>query len=242
MHPNHTDLFFGTQTTACGPRRTRGRPGSTPPSGRLRPANETQDAGARRRGHYGGRYWVGHFNSSDHFATFDRWNDPPDNAGNPFIIDTGTYIEYTRADSAATGISLTTDTGTTWKPVRVPNGATAFTIQRTPSHFPQVVGPPNKPVIYQAVQKPGMTAGGPTIGLLRIDLDVVNRTATSTPADVNGLATPRRLRPRPGVVRHRGPSGGGPARPAHLDPARRGHGRDESHPRQRQQLVADARA
>ncbi|MFL6290712.1 MAG: WD40/YVTN/BNR-like repeat-containing protein, partial [Thermoanaerobaculia bacterium] len=129
----------------------------------------------------------GNFKSSDHFVTFDHWNDPPNNAGNPFLLDTGKYIQYTQAPgSTATGIALTLDTGGTWNPVRIPASTTPFTIAASLVHFPQIVGPPASPRIWQAVSRPGSNPAGPNIGLIRIDLDVANRTATSAAAEGSG--------------------------------------------------------
>ncbi|HEX5715929.1 MAG TPA: hypothetical protein VF179_07205, partial [Thermoanaerobaculia bacterium] len=183
IHPDHTDLFFGTQDNCLWASPDGGRNWINPrcPEGyalqmkRSTPSHTNEIITGMDEG-------FGNFKSSDHFLNFARWNDPPDNAGNPFIIDTGKYIQYTRAPgSPATGIALTLDTGTSWNPVRIPASTTPFTIAPSPAHFPQIVGPPANPRIWQAVNRPGSK-----IGLIRIDLDVANRTATSANADGSG--------------------------------------------------------
>lgn len=186
IHPDHTDLFIGTQDNCFWASPDDGRNWINPrcPEGfalqmKRRTPSHTNEivTGANMN-------W-GNFKSSDHFVNFDRWNDPPNNAGNPFIIDTAKYIQYTRAaGSPATGIALTLDTGGTWNPVRIPNSTTAFTIGPSPVHFPQIVGSLTNPRIWQAVSRPGSR-----VGLMRIDLDVANRTATSANADGSGSAT-----------------------------------------------------
>ncbi|MFL6234555.1 MAG: hypothetical protein ACJ76N_15595 [Thermoanaerobaculia bacterium] len=188
IHPDHTDLFIGTQDNCLWASPDDGRSwiNARCPEGfalqmkRSTPSHTNEIITGVDMG-------FGNFKSSDHFANFDHWNDPPNNAGNPFLIDTGKYIQYTRATgSAATGIALTLDTGGTWNPVRIPASTTPFTFAPSPVHFPQIVGPPANPRIYQAVNRPGSNPAGPNIGLIRIDLDVANRTATSANAEGSG--------------------------------------------------------
>lgn len=190
IHPDHTDLYFGTQDNCLWASPDGGRSWTNPrcPEGfalqmKRSPTSHNEIVTGLDVG-------FGNFKSSDHFVNFERWNDPPDNAGNPFLVDTGTYIQYTRAPgSTATGIALTTDTGGSWNPVRIPAGATPFTIAPSLVHFPQIVGPPANPRIWQAVSRPGSNPAGPNIGLIRIDLDVAGRTATSANADGGGAAS-----------------------------------------------------
>jgi hypothetical protein len=133
----------------------------------------------------------GNFFTVAHFADFNLWNNPPNGTGNPFIIDSGVYLQYTSiANSAASGLALTTNTGTNWNSILQPNSTTRLTIQNSPAHWPQVSGTAAHPVIYQAVSKPVMTSNGyPNFGLIRIDIDIGARTGTVTPADVSGLGS-----------------------------------------------------
>jgi photosystem II stability/assembly factor-like uncharacterized protein len=186
IHPDHTDLFIGTQDNCLwaspdgGGSWTNAR---CPEGYALQMKRRTpSDTGEIVTGD--DVSW-GNFKSSDHFAVFDPWHDPMDNAGSPFLIDTGTYVQYTRAaGSSATGIALTTDTGANWNPFLRPASAAAFTLSPSPVHFPQIVGSLTQPRIYQAVAR-----SGGRVGLMRIDLDLASRTATATNADVNGLAS-----------------------------------------------------
>ncbi len=190
IHPDHTDLFFGTQDNCLWASPDGGTSwiNARCPEGyalqmkRSTPSHTNEIVTGQDVS------W-GNFKSSDHFANFDPWNDPPNNAGNPFLIDTGKYIQYTQASPPATGIALTLDTGASWNTVRIPASTTPFTIARSLVHFPQIVGPPANPRIYQAVSRPGSNPAGPNIGLIRIDLDVANRTATSANADGSGLGS-----------------------------------------------------
>lgn len=185
IHPDHTDLFFGTQDNCLWASPDDGRSWSNPrcPEGYALQMKRSTPSHTNEIVTGMVATW-GNFKSSDHFVNFERWNDPPANAGNPFLIDTGRYIQYTRANPPATGIALTLDTGATWNPVRIPNSTTPFTIAPSPAHFPQIVGPPANPRIWQAVTRPGSK-----VGLIRIDLDVANRTATSANADGSGAGS-----------------------------------------------------
>ena len=191
VHPDHTDLFIGTQDNCLWASPDDGRNWINPrcPEGfALQMMRKTSSHNGEII--TGNDVGFGNFKSSDHFATFGRWNDPPNNVGNPFIIDSGTYIQYVRAPGTpATMIALTTDSGASWNTVTIPGGTTPFTIVQSLSHWPQIVGRPDHPRLYQAVARPGSNSAGPNFGLLRIDLDVANRTATAAPADVSGLGS-----------------------------------------------------
>ncbi|MEA2563058.1 MAG: hypothetical protein QOH06_4562 [Acidobacteriota bacterium] len=188
IHPDHTDLFFGTQDNCLWASPDEGRNWINPrcPEGFALQMKRNTISHTNEIITGADMGW-GNFKSSDHFVTFDHWNDPPNNAGNPFLIDTGKYIQYTRAPgSPATGIALTLNTGGSWNPVRVGTTATPFTIAPSLVHFPQIVGPPANPRIWQAVTRPGSNPAGPNVGLIRIDLDVANRGATWANADGSG--------------------------------------------------------
>jgi photosystem II stability/assembly factor-like uncharacterized protein len=187
IHPDHSDLYFGTQDNCLWASPDDGRTWSNPrcPEGF---ALQMKRSTPSHSGEIitGSDVGFGNFKSSDHFTNFDHWKDPDDNAGNPLIIDSGTYVQYVKVPGTpSTGIDLTTNSGGTWNPVMVPGTANPFMISDTPSFRPQIVGPAAHPTLYQAVQRPP----GPTIGLVKIDLDVANRTASLARADVAGLGS-----------------------------------------------------
>jgi photosystem II stability/assembly factor-like uncharacterized protein len=219
VHPAHTDLFIGTQDNCLWASADGGRSWVNPrcPEGfalqmkRRTPSHAGEIVTGTDIG-------FGNFRSSDHFANFDRWNDPPNNAGNPFIIDTDTYIQYVRSSGTpGTGIAITTNGGRTWNPVTIlGNPTTPFTIAQMLVHFPQIVGSAGTPRIYQAVGRPGRSAAGPNIGLLKIDLDVSNRTATSSAADVAGLGSLGAYGPGQGTFLIPAVFGADPNNPQHV--------------------------
>jgi photosystem II stability/assembly factor-like uncharacterized protein len=117
IHTNHTDLYFGTQDNCLW----------ASPDGAASWINPRCEEGfnlqmKRRTPSHANEAIVGviptrgNFFTSAHFADFNLWNNPPNGTGNPFIIDSGIYLQYTSIpNSAASGLSLTTNTGTDWK-------------------------------------------------------------------------------------------------------------------------------
>jgi photosystem II stability/assembly factor-like uncharacterized protein len=189
IHPDHSDLFIGTQDNCVWASADDGRSWINPrcPEGfalqmkRKTPTHTDEII-------VGAMVGFGNFKSTDHFVNFDHWNDPPNRVGSPFIIDTGTYVQYVGVPgSPATMVNLTGDSGATWNSVTISGSALPLTIGETLKHWPQIVGPPDHPTLYQAVDRSG--TAGPKIGLVKIDLDVANRTASVSPADVDGLVS-----------------------------------------------------
>lgn len=132
----------------------------------------------------------GNFFTVPHFTNFNLWNNPLNGTGNPFVINTGVYLQYTSTSSAASGLSLTTNTGGNWNSITQPNSTTPLTIQNSLAHWPQVSGTVNNPVVYQAVTRPGTNSdGSQRFGLVRMDVNIAARTGTVTPADVSGLGS-----------------------------------------------------
>jgi photosystem II stability/assembly factor-like uncharacterized protein len=188
IHPDHTDLYFGTQDNCLWASGDDGITWSTPrcPEGfalqmkRLTASDANQTV-------TGVIITYGNFKASAHFLTLDHWTSPPGGSGfNPFIIDSGVYLQYgTVAGTPGVVPYLTTDGGTSWNPVMQQGGVGPLAITAGLSHWPQIVGSPANPTVYQAVTKPGVLSNGdPITGLIRLDVDVAARTGRFSPADL----------------------------------------------------------
>jgi photosystem II stability/assembly factor-like uncharacterized protein len=188
IHPDHTDLYFGSQDNCIWASGDDGVTWSTPrcfDGFNLQMKRVTaSDANQTITGVLIG---TGNFKTSAHLVASGSWNSPPGGSGfNPFIIDTGVYFQYgTVAGTPGIVPYLTIDGGTTWNPVMRQGGAGPLAITAGLSHWPQIVGPPGTPTVYQAVTKPGMQSNGdPILGLVRLDIDVAASTGRLSAADL----------------------------------------------------------
>lgn len=171
LHPDHTDLYFGTQDNGLW---SAGDDGTWPPP----PSPPLDEEGGgfeleRRCPDHGCRLiawakaWPGNLVSTNsHFATNLPWNGPPGNSidacHTPTIISRGVYVQFSQSLSGSgSTLYLTGDDGRNWNPV--------MTVGQTLAGCPQASGPPDNPTLYQAIQLPGSTRlGDPNASLLRI--------------------------------------------------------------------------
>jgi hypothetical protein len=173
VHPDHTDLYFGTQDNNLW---ATGDNGLTWPNNICCegfflqiPHNSPSDAGQTITGVACGP--CSNFSAPAHFASQSGWNNPPASSGNPFLITPGVYVEWAQPSPPSSQLYITTNSGASWTAV---SGAT---ISLSLSGRPYISGPPASPTIYQAVRKPGNVVGLDKITGVR------SATATVTAAD-----------------------------------------------------------
>ena len=169
IHPDHTDVYFGTQDNGLWSSGDDG--GLTWPPPPTAPFD--QEGGGfqleRRCPDHKCRLiaWQatgGIFSTTAHFAATLPWTGPPGNPQGctPTVVSRGVYMQFAQAaNSFANTLFLTADSGGTWKPIA--------TINQTLTGCPQVSGPPDNPTLYQPIFLSGTTRmGDPIISLVRI--------------------------------------------------------------------------
>jgi hypothetical protein len=173
VHPDHTDLYFGTQDNDLW---ASGDNGATWPNNVhwegfyiQTPHDSPTDSGQTIT--FVACSGCSNRKSAAHFTSVANWNNPPGGGGNPFVIDQGVYIQWSAPSPPTNQLYLSADGGATWTAV---TGAST-TLQL--SDHPFIAGPPANPVVYQEVVRPG----GRT-GLIQIT-GVRTGTATITNAD-----------------------------------------------------------
>jgi photosystem II stability/assembly factor-like uncharacterized protein len=169
IHPNHTDVYFGTQDNGLWSSGDDGGLTWPPPptapfdqeGGGFQLERRCPDHTCRL---VGWEQTGGIFSTTAHFATPLPWTGPPGNPQGctPTIVSRGVYLQFGQAaNSPANTLYLTPDSGVSWKPIA--------TIDQTLAGCPQVSGPPDNPTLYQPIFVPGSTRmGDPNISLLRI--------------------------------------------------------------------------
>lgn len=190
LHPDHTDLYFGTQDNDIW---GSADDGVTWPSAQSIccegfhfgvPRTSPTDAGQVVTGVACGP--CGNFSTGAHIVGGGGVTDPANSSSAPFLIEQGVYVEATNPSAPSTQLVLSTDGGANW------NAVAGAVISRTllDSGHLIVTGPPSDPTIYVPVQKPGGN------GLLKVQ-GIRTPTATVSNADVglsnidqscNGLA------------------------------------------------------
>jgi photosystem II stability/assembly factor-like uncharacterized protein len=169
IHPDHTDVYFGTQDNGLWSSGDDGGVTWPPPptapldqeGGGFQLERRCPDHNCRLIG------WMqtgGIFSTTAHFASVLPWTGPPGNPQGctPTLVSRGVYLQFGQAANFPSNVLyLTPDSGRTWNPV--------VTIRQTLVGCPQVSGPPDTPTLYQPVFLPGSThTGDPIISLLRI--------------------------------------------------------------------------
>jgi photosystem II stability/assembly factor-like uncharacterized protein len=158
VHPDHTDLYFGTQDNALW---------ASPDDGLTWP-NRVESEGfylqmAHRTDSHNGQTITGqacftcnNFQTEAHFVNPKPWSDPPGAAivSAPVFIDAGVYVEWAQIGTNKFQLYITETTGTVWTPIE-------GTMIETPGVFglPLVAGPSGQPTLYQAVQRPNGSNG-----------------------------------------------------------------------------------
>ena len=179
VHPDHTDLYFGTQDNDLW---ASGDNGVTWPTNVnwegwfiQMPHNSPTDSSQTitiTNCCFGS---PGPLNSQSgaHFgsASTGGWANPPGGGGNPFIIEPGVYIQWSAPIPGTWQLYTTTTTGTTWTAV---DGAST-TLQLVDHPF--VSGSPANPTVYQGVLLPGGNVG-------LIQITGVRSASPATPASV----------------------------------------------------------
>jgi hypothetical protein len=183
VHPDHTDLYFGTQDNEMW---ASGDNGITWPTNVnwegwfiQMPHNSATHTGETIA--YVDAGPALNSKSSEHFASasYGGWiPNPPGGGynallevGNPVIIENGVYIQW--APTPPTWqLYISTDTGASWTAV---NGAST---PLQPIDQPFVSGPPANPSVYQGVLRPGGNNG-------LIQITGVRSASPTSPATVN---------------------------------------------------------
>src|SRR5262249_45831198 len=159
VHPDHTDLYFGTQDNSLW---------ASPDDGLTWP-NRVDSEGfylqmAHRTETHNGQTITGqacftcnNFQTEAHFVNQKPWTDPPGGGpaiGAPVFIDAGVYVEWAQVAANKFQLYITTTTGAAWTPI---DG----TIIETGKVFglPLVAGPPRRPTLYQVVERPNGSNG-----------------------------------------------------------------------------------
>jgi len=165
VHPDHTDLYFGTQDNDIWGSGDNGGtwPGNIRFEGFFLQVPRTSASDSNQTVTGVACSACNNFKSSAHLASgFNTWNNPPGGGGNPFLVSPGTYIQFSQQTPPNTSLFLSTDTGGSWtrKSLTGPAGLVSggdFTVGL--SGRPYVAGPPGDPTIFQAVFKPGNVIG-----------------------------------------------------------------------------------
>jgi hypothetical protein len=201
VHPDHTDLYFGTQDNDLW---ASGDNGATWPN-HVRaegfyiqvPHNSATDSGQTITGT--ACAGCSNFNYSAHFtsgSTPPVWENPPGGGGYPFIIEQGVYIQWSglfESDITLPQSQLFIKTGVEGKWKAVAGASTPFGLMGGPF----IAGDSSDPVIYQGIIRPGNKPG-----LIKIT-GVRTEAATITDADsgLKKLGTfPTMLQPWPPVL------------------------------------------
>jgi photosystem II stability/assembly factor-like uncharacterized protein len=170
IHPDHTDLYFGTQDNGLWPSADGGATWPPPPA-----APFDQEGGGFQLERWcpdgqcrliGWRQTGGVFSTTPQFTSNLPWNGPqgnPQGCSTPTIVSRGTYIQFSQpTPTAPTTLYLTLTDGASWSPV--------LSITQTLAGCPQVAGLPSDPTVYAPIFVSGVTRrGDPVISLLRIN-------------------------------------------------------------------------
>lgn len=185
--PAHLDLYYGTQDNWVW---ASGDGGVTWPANRLwegfylrteRTSTDGSDSkvtGVTCSG-------CGNFLSDPVLANQTGWPNPPNNAGNPFLLPTpGNYIQNSvdhTVNPPVNTFMLSKDTGAHWSP--------SFVILPAVAGIPAISGSGSDPTVYHAVQRPGATPNGlPRYGLVKAT-NIYSATPTVSDADGKGFGS-----------------------------------------------------
>ncbi|MGE5323736.1 MAG: hypothetical protein ACM3SW_12785 [Actinomycetota bacterium] len=154
VHPDHTDLYMGTQDNDIW---ASGDDGATWPTEICCegfffqvPHNSANDSGQTVTGVV--CFGCSNFQAAAHFGSFGNWTNPSGTVtGNPFLVAPSQYIQFNQPSPPSNTLNLTTDTGGSW--------AAQTTISQSLSGRPSVSGPGPNPIIYQGITKPGSLVG-----------------------------------------------------------------------------------
>ena len=186
-NPPHLDLYYGTQdnnvmgsgdggVTWPGMRRWEGFFLRTEPTSST--GADSKLSGVTCSG-------CGDFLSDPVLANQTGWPDPPNNAGNPFLLPTpGNYIQNTVNHSINPVVNtfvLTQDIGAHWAP--------SFVISPALAGIPAISGPASNPTVYQAVQRPGTTPDGLNLYGLMKATNIYSASPTVSNADGTGFGS-----------------------------------------------------
>jgi hypothetical protein len=117
IHSDHTDVYFGTMDNCLWASANDARNWMNPR------CEEGFNLQMKRRptSHddqiiVGNIPTRGNFWTSPHFVDYNNWNNPPNGVGNPFIVDTSVYLQYTTLpNSSGNGLALTVNKGMNWE-------------------------------------------------------------------------------------------------------------------------------
>lgn len=181
IHPDHTDLYFGTQDNDVWASGDNGATwtGNVCCEGWYFQIPRTSADHAGQQITYEACGACVNLVSTAHLGSTANWNHPPPGAmfsEHPFLLEPGVFVELAQPGLVGGGtdptfqLYLTTDSGGTWAAV---NGATIGlgVVERL-----WVSGPPGDPTIYQTVARPG------GVGLVKI-LGARSPSATVVNAD-----------------------------------------------------------
>lgn len=166
VHPDHADLYFGTQDNALWASPDGGASWPTFVSAEGFFLNIDRTGDGTHDGVVTGVRCAAcsNFKAGDHFAGVSGWNDPVAGSGNPFRIAPGVYLQISQPDPAdptlAVYLNEDTDNPATW--VR------KLDLPVQPRGLPQIVGPPSEPTVWLAYRDPSVGDPG-RLGLMRID-------------------------------------------------------------------------
>jgi hypothetical protein len=193
VHPDHTDLYFGTQDNQFWASEDNGAtwPFVTGTEGFFLQIPHTSSAPLGPGDNdtitfvdcSGGP--CSNQTSTAHFATPETpWSNAPIATGNPFLIDRGVYVQACQPNPPASAMCLTTDGGSTWPTiVALPDQQTGPEMVQPP----RIAGPPANPTIYVLVCRNACSTSTPTTGLDKIT-GIRTGSPTVTAAD-NGLTS-----------------------------------------------------
>jgi photosystem II stability/assembly factor-like uncharacterized protein len=151
VHPDHTDLYFGTQDNGFWASGDGGItwPGAFGSEGLLFSLLHRTPSDADQTVTFSDLV-LGVQRSSAHLEAVQPWTHPPVAfTGIPAIIEAGVYVEFGQPIDGPDQLWISTDSGATWSPVP---GATVPPGQRSGRIF--VSGPPEAPVLYQPLTTP----------------------------------------------------------------------------------------
>src|SRR6185436_8742905 len=104
----------------------------------------------------------GNFISGRLLTNQEGFPNPPNDAGNPRLLEPATYVQNTHLPGVSANLfNSTTDTGTMWTP--------RYGFPEEVRAFPDVAGPAGAQVVFTAYKRPGTTpAGEDSVGIKRI--------------------------------------------------------------------------
>jgi len=163
VHPDHTDLYFGTQDNNLW---ASGDNGASWPSticceGFFIQTPHDSPTDANQTVTFVACSACFNARTQAHFGAFGGWNNPPGPVvANPFLIAPGVYAQWTQINAPNSDLFVTGDYGTTWSLVQ---GAT-LTVGRADARM-SVSSSPNGPIIYQPVVRGDGSIGLDTIAI-----------------------------------------------------------------------------